>query len=244
MALDYVLVALGAFVAALVIGSAGFAFAIVVSGIWIYVMPPAMLVLLASICATLLHAASIWRFRHDIEWALLWPFLAGGALGVPLGVAVLHRVDAVVFRHVFGVLMIAYSIYMLARPRFPVMRLAPAVARAADGAVGWVSGVLGGLAMLHGTLPTIWSGLRGWDKRRARCVYQPYIGFTAVLVMVTVGLNVEVDARQLGRYLLACLPALVAGLWLGVKLFDWVSEVRFRRFILWLILASGVSLQL
>lgn len=240
---DLALIALGAFLAALMIGSAGFAFAIVVTGIWIYVLPPATIVLLASICATLLHIVNVWQFRHDIEYGLLWPFLIGGVLGVPLGVMALQRLDPVWFRHLFGVFMIAYSLYMLARPRLPVVRLAPVAARIADGTVGWVSGIMGGVAMLHGTLATIWCGLRGWDKRKSRCVYQPYIGFTAIVVMITAGFNEKVDTSRLGLYFLVCLPALAAGLWIGLRIFDWISEERFRRLVLWLILISGISLQ-
>lgn len=238
------LIAAGAFVAALVTGSAGFAFAIVVTGIWLYVLPPPIIVLLAAICATLLHAVSVWRFRHEIEYALLWPFLIGGALGVPLGVYALRHADAGLFRQLFGVFMIAYAAYMLVRPRLPAMRLAALPGRLADATVGWVSGVMGGLAMLHGTLPTIWCALRGWDKRRSRLVYQPFILFSGILVTLLVGLNVEFDPERIGIFLLVCLPALAAGLWMGLKVFDWISEEHFRRLVLWLILVSGISLQL
>lgn len=79
---DLALIALGGFLAALVIGSAGFfAFAIVVTGIWIYVLPPVQIVLLASICATLLQGASVWRSRQAIETQLLWPFVFVGVSG-------------------------------------------------------------------------------------------------------------------------------------------------------------------
>jgi len=239
---DLALIALGGFLAALVIGSAGFAFAIIVTGVWIYVLPPAAIVLLAAVCATALHCVSIWQFRHEIELRLLWPFVIGGAIGVPFGVMALVRLDPASFRHFFGAFMLAYSTFMLARPRLPVVRLAPAAARIADGAVGCVSGVMGGFAMLHGTLTTIWCGLRGWDKRRSRCVYQPYILVTGILVMLCVGLNVKIDKSQLALPLAVCVPAMSAGLWLGLKVFDWISEERFRRLVLWLILASGISL--
>ena len=92
--LDLALIAAGGFLAALVVGSAGFAFAIVVTGVWLYVLPPAQIVLLASICATTLHLVSIWQYRREIEFRLLWPFVIGGALGVPLGVLALQRLDA------------------------------------------------------------------------------------------------------------------------------------------------------
>jgi len=243
MWLDLALVAGGAFLAAVVIGSAGFAFAIVVTGIWIYVMPPQAIVLLAATCAMLVHTVNIWQYRRNIEFGLLWPFLAGALLGVPMGVLALTRVDTVLFRHLFGAFMIAYAAYMLARPRLPVVRIKGLGSVLADGAIGWLGGVLGGLAMLQGPPPTIWCQLRGWDKRRARFVYQPYIGFTAILVMMVVGLNVEVDRARLGWYLVACLPALAAGLWIALRVFEWISEERFRRLVLLLILVSGVSLQ-
>ena len=240
---DLTLIAVGGFLAALVVGSAGFAFAIVVTGVWIYVLPPAQIVLLASICATLLHIAGVWQFRRDIEFRLVWPFVIGGALGVPLGVMALQRFDPVWFRHVFGACMIAYGGYMLMRPQFPVLRLAPVAARVADGAVGWVGGMLGGFAMLHGTLPTIWCSLRGWDKKKSRCVYQPYILITGILIMLCVGTSIKTDKAQLLLPLAVALPAIGLGLWAGTRVFNIMSEERFRRLVLWLILVSGISLQ-
>ena len=242
-ALDLALIAAGGFLAALVVGSAGFAFAIVVTSVWIYVLPPAQIVFLAAICATLLHIASIWQFRREIEFGLLWPFVIGSVLGVPLGVLALRTFDAAWFRHVFGACMIAYSGYLLTRPQFPVVRLAPVTASIADGAVGWVSGILGGFAMLHGTLPTIWCSLRGWDKRKSRCVYQPYILITGILTMLCVGFGIKIDKAQLLLPLAVGLPAMGLGLWAGTRVFSVISEDRFRRLVLWLILASGISLQ-
>lgn len=240
---DLALIAVGGFLGALVVGSAGFAFAIVVTGVWLYVLPPAHIVLLAALCATLLHIASVWQFRREIEFGLLWPFVLGGALGVPLGVLALQSLDPVLFRHVFGAFMIAYSCYMLVRPEFPVVRLSLGVARVADGVVGWVSGIMGGFALLHGTLPTIWCNLRGWDKRKSRCIYQPYILITGVLIMLCVGFAVNIDKAQLIVPLVVALPAMALGMWAGMRVFDVISEERFRRLVLWLILASGTSLQ-
>ncbi len=67
---DLALIAVGAFLAALVLGSIGFAFGTIATVIWVVVPPPAAIVLLASICATLLQGAGVWRFRHEIETAL------------------------------------------------------------------------------------------------------------------------------------------------------------------------------
>jgi uncharacterized membrane protein YfcA len=132
---------------------------------------------------------------------------------------------------------------MLMRPRIPVLQMRRGVARAADGAVGWVSGILGGFAMVHGTLPTIWCSLRGWDKKRSRYIYQPYILVTGVLVMVCVGTTSQFDLSELLLPLLVAAPAMALGLWAGTRVFDRISEELFRRLVLWLILVSGISLQ-
>lgn len=240
---ELAVIATGAFLAALAIGSAGFAFAMVATGIWIYVLPPATIVLMAATCGTLLHGISVWRYRREIEYRLLWPFVAGGVVGVPIGVLALHHINLSMFRHLIGTLMIAYSSYTLLRPKLPTVRLGPGAARLADTVVGWTGGVLGGLAMLNGVLPTIWCTLRGWDKWRARYVYQPYILFTGILVMLLAGINVNTELTRVGLYLLVSLPALAAGLWLGLRVFEVMSENRFRCMLSWLILASGVSLQ-
>ena len=125
--IDLTLIAVGGFLAARVTGSAGFAFGIIVTSVWIHVLQPAQIVLLASICATSIHVASVWRFHSEIEFRLLWPFVLGGALGVPLGVMGLTRLDPIVFRRLFGAFMICYSIYLWSRPHFPVVHLAAAL---------------------------------------------------------------------------------------------------------------------
>src|SRR4029079_10965426 len=44
--------------------------------------------------------------------------------------------------------------------------------RAADAAIGFAGGILGGLAGLSGPLPTLWASIRGWTKDQRRGVFQ------------------------------------------------------------------------
>ena len=46
--------------------------------------------------------------------------------------------------------------------------------RAADGVIGFLGGIMGGLAGLSGPLPTIWATLRGWGKDERRSVFQTF----------------------------------------------------------------------
>ena len=243
MPVDILVVALGAFFAALAIGSAGFAFSMVATGFWIYVLPPQFIVLMASVCGTLLHGMSVWRYRKSIDIRRLAPFVVGGFIGVPLGVWALSHIDLVTFRHLVGILMIVYGAYALLGLPLRTVAGRPTMLRAADVVVGWAGGVLGGVAMLNGVLPTIWCNLRGWDKNAARQIYQPYIWCTGLLVMALTGLKIGNDAGRLPFYMMVALPGALVGWRLGHRLFDWVSEPQFRRLLSVLILASGLALQ-
>ncbi len=130
---------------------------------------------LVAACSMLLNLVIVWRLWQEVQLRLLWPFLLGAMAGVPIGVAVLHMIDAELVRRAVGLLLVAYSAYMFRLPAMPVLQMSHAGGRAADGAVGLAGGFMGGATSLNGILPTIWCGLRGWTKSEQRGVFQPYI---------------------------------------------------------------------
>ena len=229
--MDIAVVLVGALLASVVSGSSGFAFGLIGSAIWLHVLPPGRVVPLVVICSMLLNLAMVWRLRHEVRPRLLWPFLAGALIGVPIGVASLKRLDPELLRRGVGVLLLFYSIYMLRRPSMPVVRLGNASGRIADGAVGLLGGFMGGATSLNGLFPTIWCGLRGWNKAEQRGAFQPYILIVHAITLCWLGGVGGLDLRT-GRDVLLCLPALVIGGWLGLKLFHRVSEEGFRKMIL------------
>lgn len=241
MAYEVVVILSGALLAAAVSGSSGFAFGLIASAIWLHVLAPTQVVPLVVICSMLVNAVMAWRLRGMIRWNLLWPFLAGAMIGVPIGVAALHRLDAHLVRQGVGGLLVAYSVYMFSRPVMPVVRLGFNSGRIADGAVGMLGGFMGGATSLNGVFPTLWCGLRGWTKADQRGVFQSYILIVHLVTLAWMGSAGELNAIT-GRNVLLCLPALVVGSWLGLRLFHHVSEPGFRKLILGLFLLSGLAL--
>ena len=74
-----------------------------------------------------------------------------------------------------------------------------------------------------------------------RTVFQPVN--LAAMVMSTVSLSIAgaVTAATIKLYLLG-LPLMLAGLWCGFKLYGKLNDAAFRKVILLLLLASGLSL--
>ena len=238
---DNGVIIIGALLAAVVSSSTGFAFALIGMAIWLHVMPPTRAVPLVVLCSILLNLVLVWRLRHDISYKRLAPFLAGAVLGVPLGVLTLHSLDPVMLRHGVGALLLAYSGYMLMRTHTPIVSPSPAIASVLDGGVGMLGGFMGGATGLNGLFPTLWSGLRGWNKAMQRGVFQTYILLVHIYTLAWLG-GVGGITHQTMRDLALCLPALALGGFIGLKLFHRTSEKGFRLVILWLFVLSGATL--
>jgi uncharacterized membrane protein YfcA len=88
----------------------------------------------------------------------------------------------------------------------------------ADAGVGFLNGVLGGITGLAGLLVTIWCGLRGWPKDRQRTIFQPVAVAIFAMSAAWLGIKGAVSADTIRLFLLG-LPVLLAGTWLGVKLY-------------------------
>jgi uncharacterized protein len=111
----------------------------------------------------------------------------------------------------------------------------------ADAGIGFLNGILAGITGLAGILVTIWCGMRGWPKDQQRAVFQPVAVAIFVMSAAWLGVNSAISAETL-RLIVYGLPALLAGTWLGMKLYGRVNEAAFRKIVLVLLLLSGVAL--
>jgi uncharacterized membrane protein YfcA len=104
-----------------------------------------------------------------------------------------------------------------------------------------LNGVLGGITGLAGILVTIWCGLRGWPKEVQRTMFQTVAVAIFLISALWLGAKGAITP-DVARLSLIGLPALLAGTWLGLKLFGRLSETTFRRVVLVLLLVSGLVL--
>jgi uncharacterized protein len=228
---------LGALLGGFAAGGAGFAFALVAGAIWLHKLDPIHTAMLVVACGTVLQLGLIWPVRGGIDPARLWPFLAGGLFGIPLGVWLLARTQPGVVKMALGVFILCYGLYALLAPRLPRIETG---SRAADAAVGFAGGILGGLGGYSGVLPTIWTQLRGWPKEIARGVYQPFILAAHVATLALIGV---VALDRAGLILIgAALPALAAGAWIGWRVYGRLDDRRFRQLLALLLVISGALL--
>lgn len=235
------LVAGACFVAAFCAGMAGFAFVLVAAGILLHVIPPAVtapVLVLGSLMAQSMSLPALWK---HIEWPRMRRFLGVALCGLPVGLLVLAKGPAPAIVAGVGLLLVVYAGYMLARV---ALRLAPpevAGGRAADAAVGFASGILGGIGGFVGALPAMWADIQGWPKDRARAFMQPFIVFMQAITSVGLAFGGFFTTEAL-VLTAAATPALVLGTLLGLRAYLRLPAQGFRIILLVLLLVSGVSL--
>ena len=185
-----------------------------------------------------MQGIAVWKLRHALSWSRLWPFLLGAAFGVPLGVAILTFANVAQIQIGVGAFLVLYSSYGLARPTLAPVRSGGAPL---DAGIGFLNGMLGGATGFAGIVVTIWSGLRGWPKDVQRTVFQPVGVATFAMTALWLGASGALSESTIKLFLMG-LPVLVAGTWLGLKLYGRLDEAGFRRTVLLLLLLSGCLL--
>jgi uncharacterized membrane protein YfcA len=220
---------------------AGFAFSAICGVMLLQLMDdPVQAVQIMMVCSIAIQSLSVAVLRRDIDWRTLPVLVAGGIPGLPFGLWLLLHLGLTGAREAIGGLLTAYAVYaLLKRP----------VALRAGGTVlstcvGFSGGVTGGLAGFPGAAVTIWCGMKGWDKRRQRGVYQPFI-----LIMQVLALALMPFMRSGGFHggvvtieLLKFVPVALLGTWFGLTLFERLSDRTFIRTVNALLLVSGVGL--
>jgi len=226
-----------AFLGGLISGLSGFAMGLVVSGVWLHIISPEQNALLIVLCGLVTQGSGIWRVRQAVNWRRVMPFIVGSAAGIPIGTAFLTTLDPANMRTTMGILLVAYSLYMLVRPTFaPVRGGTPA-----DASVGVANGLIGGMTGLGGIAITIWAQLLGAAKDAQRAIFQPVMFATFAISAAAFGVAGMYTFETMKLYALA-LPVLIAGIWCGLRLYGTLDDAGFRRVVLLLLLAAGLSL--
>jgi uncharacterized membrane protein YfcA len=231
-------VALGAALAGFVEGAAELEFPLVAMSLWAWILPPQLAAPLAVFGALLGQVASLFPLRGGFDLKRVAPFVVGGALGVPLGVFLLHNSDPARFRLAVGALLTLFGLYALAGRDSARVK---AGGIGADAFVGVVGGVLGGLSGLAAAPAAMWTRLRGWKREPRRATVKTFAIVVAVLTLAAYARTGAVDPADLRLFALVAPVALVAS-FLGARLVGKGGAQAVGRVALLLTLVSGAAL--
>lgn len=232
------IVALGAVAAGFVQGLSGFAFSLVAMSVWAWTLEPQLAATLAVFGGLTGQIMAALTVRRGFDLRRLAPFLAGGLIGIPIGTAILPRLDVDLFKVALGALLVVWCSLMLRAPRLRPVAIG---GRLADGAVGLAGGLLGGLGGFSGVFPTLWCTLRRVDKDVQRSIIQNFNLAMLACTMATYVAKGLVTRATLPMFAVVA-PSVIVPALLGARVYVGLSEAAFRKLVLTLLAASGVAL--
>jgi uncharacterized membrane protein YfcA len=230
---------LAVFVAAAVSSVAGFAFSALSGAILFHLLDsPIYAIQVIIICNLATKLSNVATLRRSICWPSLPVFLAGGFLGVPVGVYLMLYAQTDSYQMAVGGLLVACGAYLFLHR--------PTISRSMGPLTDVCVGVLGGLtaALAGGVFVTIWCAMKGWDKARQRGVYQPFILMTqpVTLIALFVMRRTSLEPAPSDWLTLAFIPPALLGAWIGLHVFERLSERQFEWAANALLIVSGIGL--
>jgi uncharacterized membrane protein YfcA len=204
------------------------------------VLPPQMAI---AIMAVPVVVANLWQFaqaeRSRAVVARFWPTLVAILIGSLIGVKILSVIDEKTLLVLVGAAVIAFALLQGSRFR---LHLPDRLVKPAGVLFGGASGLIGGVSSFFGPmLITYLISIRGLGKNQ----FVSTISFLYVSAVVPWALTLYIfgilDQRLLLYSALATLPVTL-GLLGGQRMRKHISETRFQKLIIVVLIISGSSM--
>jgi uncharacterized membrane protein YfcA len=236
--------------AAFMSGLSGFGFSAIGALSLIY-LPPTLAISMLMMLSLATQALSFSRLWGELRnYSKPWyrkdgvlPYFVGGVFGMPVGIEIMTVVDAKSLVLVFGLLLVLYSGYCLAKPTKPVFQ--HVAGWRSSLLVGACGGVIGGFTAFPGSVMVIWTALTGRAKEHGRALTQPFVFFMQLVGLILIAFTrPQTFNNQFVTLFTAMVPLALIGSWVGVIIYRRTSQVDYRKICFTALGLSGFGLLL
>jgi uncharacterized membrane protein YfcA len=180
--------------------------------------------LLVAPMAITLEGILLVRLRSAINLKAVRLSLAA-LVGIPLGLVLARSISEDLVLTVLGMILVGYSLYALITPRLPDLKH-PAWAFV----FGFIGGILSGAYNVAGPAAVIYGNCRRWQPDEFRSNLQAFFLVNDAFVLINHGLAGNLQPIVWSYYLVA-LPAILLGIFFGLKLDRRINPDVFRRLV-------------
>jgi hypothetical protein len=176
------------------------------------------------------------RLRAHLDLRKIGPMLLGVVPGVAAGAVFLKRADPRAVELLLGLMLTAFALYGLrGKP------LAVRLGRRWGLLAGFLSGAIGAAVSAGGPPVIVYVHLTGWGRDEIKATLSGFFLAGGALIAVAHALGGLTTATVLG-YALTALPAVVAGVAVGLAWAARLADASMRRAVLLLLLAMGLMM--
>jgi uncharacterized membrane protein YfcA len=192
---------------------------------------PLVALVASTIALTIL--ARNWR---SVQIRSAWRLIVATVVGIPVGLLFLKGMYEGVLKIVLGIVLTAFSLYQLAKPRLLTFKNEKSAFL-----FGFIAGILGGAYNTNGPLVVVYSSLRRWAPAVFRATLQGYFFPTGLFILLGHGLG-GLWTRSVFHYYLLGLPVVFLSIWLGGRLHHSIPKGKFDGYVYGLLILIGLAL--
>ncbi|RTZ43286.1 sulfite exporter TauE/SafE family protein [Candidimonas sp. SYP-B2681] len=227
------------FVGSLMRGYSGFGAGLLMAPVFSLLMSPTDVVVLVLGINLLTTFQLLPGALRTVNWRLVWRLFIPSLLGLPIGLGMLHMVDAAVMRKLIAFIVILVSLLMLIGWHYKGRRglIQDSLAGALSGFMTAIGGIGGPPVILYMLSD------RSLPLAVIRAVSLVYFSLAQVVTLAPLAVGGSLTLRQ-GVYIVVLLPAAVVASLLGAQLHRWSMgkhQERVRFISLFMLLAIGVT---
>ena len=191
---------------------------------------------LVALVALTLEPVLLVRYRLSLNLRAVWPLVLASFIGIPIGVWGLQGLDEDLVLAFLGFVIAGYALYALFQLRLPELRH-PLWAYGA----GFLAGILGGAYNISGPPVIVYGDCKRWNPTEFKANLQGFFLLSDLFVVLNhaVGDNLSTAVWE---YYLWCLPAIAAGIFLGLVIGRRLGPAVFRKVVLVLLVVMGFVL--
>ncbi len=204
------------------------------------ILPPLLGIQIASplvaLMAITLETILLIRFRGAINFKAVWRLSLAALVGIPIGLGLARTVSEDIVLAVLGFILVGYSLYALITPRLPELKH-PVWAFV----FGFIGGILSGAYNVAGPAAVIYGNCRRWRPDEFRSNLQAFFLVNDAFVLFNHGLAGNLQLLVWSYYLVA-LPAILLGIFFGLRLDRHINPDMFRKLVQVLLIVMGLRL--
>jgi uncharacterized protein len=223
----------------------GFGFAILAAPIFLAVADSRSAIQVLVVLHVALSAIVVPGMWRRVPRPLLGWLMSGSLLGFPIGLALFMHTDIQTLKLIVGFATIAFSLLLIKREWGPAATATGDNDAAIDFrrptalVVGLLSGAMTAVLVMPGPIAMLYLRALGLEKATSRAASLTFFAFCYVMATI---LHAAVAGISGDSWTLAAqlLPAVVIGSFAGSAVARRLSEERFRKLVLALLILSGV----
>ncbi|MFC4247728.1 sulfite exporter TauE/SafE family protein [Natribaculum luteum] len=253
MAIDWLisgLTALVILVASVVHGIAGFGFAQVSMGLLPLFRSPTSASIIFTVAAVVSNGRVWWSVRDAFDWRKWIVPMAGLVVGMPLGIYVFQQFNRAQMRAAIGVVLVIAVIVVGAMRQIDAVtdwidRKGYRPGRLTGATAGLFAGILGGAVAVPGPPMIVYGAFMAaggfWSDKEMKAVFTAFFGTLMLYRFGSLTYTGSVEMPLLIETAIA-LPMVFLGAWIGVWIFDNISERLFGWLVLVLLTVNAFVL--